>query len=99
MGRKKRTDPSGRDLKIIEIRDNGRHTLEELGKMFNLSKQRVLQICDRYNCRKFSNRVISEDAYKQIISLYKKREHTQAELADKFKISQSHVSRIILKEA
>jgi hypothetical protein len=58
MGRKKRTDPSGRDLKIIEIRDNGRHTLEELGKMFNLSKQRVLQICDRYNCRKFSNRVI-----------------------------------------
>jgi transposase len=144
MGRKKRTDPSERDVKIIEMRNSGKHTIVELSEIFGVSKQRVLQICDKYNCRKFyisrkqydernmqivqmresgdstekigeifgissatvyaiclrynyAAERMSKDTYEQIIGLYKDGKHTQVELAEKFNISQTHVSRIILE--
>jgi DNA-directed RNA polymerase specialized sigma subunit len=55
---RKHDDLSERDLKIVEMRDNGKYKLREIAEIFGISRQRVLQICDREGCRKL--RLVTE---------------------------------------
>ena len=88
---RKHDDLSERDLKIVEMRDKGKYKLREIAEVFGISRQRVLQICDREGCRKL--RLITDDERKLIVAMYNEG-HGIIEVGRKFSRSPSTIRAI-----
>lgn len=59
---------SKRDLEVIDLLDNSTMTMDEVGKAFNITKQRVSQICKKMGYTR-TRRGLGKKVYEEILRL------------------------------